>query len=863
MLLLVTGLLVALGATAWAGPVESNWIFPASGAWGFDSHWDTSSFPNNDAVSQYDAIIDAPGSLGVFVTQSITVDSLYVGTADSVQVANGQALNISALNGRRGIDNHGTIFLNSTTTWSYLTLRDGPVHLTGGGEILGSESAQYARIGGLGGAALINVDNTIRGPMYLGYNQIPIENSGLITADHPSDPLRIDPMETMINSGTVRAENGAVLELLAADYDNTGGVIEGAGGQVDLVGTLTVTGGTLQTSDGGAIVSKNGSVRLTDVTNLGRLVVNNAFAIAAAGNLANQDTIHLNSTTTWAYLTSVGGPLTLSGGGVVAMGDGGQYARLGSNDGSLFQNVDNRIIGAGYVGYNQMGLTNGGQIVADNPTHPLSLDPGADGMVNTGLLRAENGARLELEAGDYDNTAGVIEAADGGVVRIDGTALITGGVLQTSGGGEIVANSGGARIVDATNLGKIRVGNAYALGVTGTIANQDTIHLDSTTTWSYLTLVGGPVTLTGGGVVRCGGGGRYARISSGDGSRLINQDNILSGAGYLGYNSMGVTNAGVIVADDPNWSLNIDVNEDGFLNTGTLRLTGAGGLSFAAGDIDQQGLLEIAAGTTADWNADLVQTAGTSTIDGLLDIAAGRAFQLQGGVLGGTGEIQGDVNNSGGAVAPGASAGELTVTGDYVQDAAGELAIEIGGYVAGGDHDLLTVSGEAALAGEVRVTFTGGFEPAVDDTFVVLTAASATGNLVVVTGDTFPAGILPWVAVLDDRVVITIEEISITDVDDEPGVPSVRGLSVAPNPSSSGRFGIDYALADKAARVRLEVYDVAGRRVRVLEGAAVADKSLGWDGRDDAGRQQPNGMYFLRLETLGGERQVKRMTILR
>jgi len=52
--------------------------------------------------------------------------------------------------------------------------------------------------------------------------------------------------------------------------------------------------------------------------------------------------------------------------------------------------------------------------------------------------------------------------------------------------------------------------------------------------------------------------------------------------------------------------------------------------------------------------------------------------------------------------------------------------------------------------------------------------------------------------------------------------------------------------------VRLVVYDVLGRSVRTLLSGQTTPAgfySVGWDGRDTAGRAVGNGLYFYRLTT--------------
>ena len=90
-------------------------------------------------------------------------------------------------------------------------------------------------------------------------------------------------------------------------------------------------------------------------------------------------------------------------------------------------------------------------------------------------------------------------------------------------------------------------------------------------------------------------------------------------------------------------------------------------------------------------------------------------------------------------------------------------------------------------------------------------------------------------------------------------------LGAAPNPASlaSGpevRVGFEMP---EPGRARVEVYDVAGHRVRVLfEGERPQGPSeLDWNGRDDAGRKVGPGVYFLRLDS-AASRASRRVILL-
>jgi hypothetical protein len=80
--------------------------------------------------------------------------------------------------------------------------------------------------------------------------------------------------------------------------------------------------------------------------------------------------------------------------------------------------------------------------------------------------------------------------------------------------------------------------------------------------------------------------------------------------------------------------------------------------------------------------------------------------------------------------------------------------------------------------------------------------------------------------------------------------PSSRELSLAPgrpNPFGAGTLA-EFVLPERGF-TRLEVLDVAGRRVRTLV-AGFREAGLfreRWDGRDEGGRQVADGVYWLRL----------------
>jgi hypothetical protein len=90
--------------------------------------------------------------------------------------------------------------------------------------------------------------------------------------------------------------------------------------------------------------------------------------------------------------------------------------------------------------------------------------------------------------------------------------------------------------------------------------------------------------------------------------------------------------------------------------------------------------------------------------------------------------------------------------------------------------------------------------------------------------------------------------------------PAVPGLLITPNPFRTS-VRIDYPVM-APGKIRLEVLDLAGRAVRILDdGFAVSQgvRTAIWDGRDARGIRVPSGLYLCRL---GSEGAVVRGKIL-
>ena len=80
----------------------------------------------------------------------------------------------------------------------------------------------------------------------------------------------------------------------------------------------------------------------------------------------------------------------------------------------------------------------------------------------------------------------------------------------------------------------------------------------------------------------------------------------------------------------------------------------------------------------------------------------------------------------------------------------------------------------------------------------------------------------------------------------------------SPNPFTSG-VHLAFAVTDGSERVEIGIYDLAGRRVKILVDAVqpAGRHDVAWDGRDESGAHVGKGMYFVRIQIGNRARQVR------
>jgi len=389
---------------------------------------------------------------------------------------------------RGSIVNSRSVNLNADGSFTDVQAADGVVTLSGGG-FINMANSSAARIIGVSGGSLINVDNTIRGSGTIGSGTLNMTNQGVIVADQPV-ALTIDPAANpFVNTGVLRTTSGGTLSLVNGTFDNLGGLIEAQNASLVTLNAAVVSGGQLDTIGSGVIravssATFDGTVNVP--TNLGMIELQNDADVIFLGALNNAGTIHMASTASVTDFELHDGPVILTAGGQVTMSNLSTNRIFGVAGGSLV-NVNNTISGSGNIGLGITPITNLGTIIA-NQSVALGVNPdGAIGLTNQGTLKATNAATMTIGAGPFSTSGNVIVDAGatisrtGAFTQTAGSTIVHGSLSATgpiqiqdgtlSGSGTITGSvTVGGTTAPGTSAGQLNISGTYTQQSTGTLA---------------------------------------------------------------------------------------------------------------------------------------------------------------------------------------------------------------------------------------------------------------------------------------------------------------------------------------------------------------------------------------------------------
>jgi hypothetical protein len=304
---------------------------------------------------------------------------------------------------------------------------------------------------------------------------------------------------------------------------------------------------------------------------------------------------------------------------------------------------------------------------------------------------------------------------------------------------------------------------------------------------------GSPGTLTNAGLLRMVNS--YDRYLSGV---LVNTGTLVHEDGSTYFNGASLQNSGTVEVRAGGWYDNTGANS--LVNTGTLRKVSPdpnNPTSFSITvNTTNGGLIAVQNGTLSVSN--LTQTAGETRLHRGATLSVSNPLAMQGGKLTGAGQLNGDLTNTAGTIAPGIDdpdqpdlnpLGILTINGNLTLGNDAIFEVELAGTdnsdPANPQYDRVVISGSGRTVqvnGTLRVKARDGYTPVTGNTFDILVRSGSwnrtgTFHTVEVDPDTLPC-IAFVVQYLSDRVRLVARLTTSPDVDGDGCVDDADLLAV-------------------------------------------------------------------------------------
>ncbi|HVF73346.1 MAG TPA: autotransporter-associated beta strand repeat-containing protein [Chthoniobacterales bacterium] len=387
------------------------------------------------------------------------------------------------------------------------------------------------------------------------------------------------------------------------------------------------------------------------------------------------------------------------------------------------------------------GATNGSFAVGDNTAGKMVIFKDGALQAFRGFIGfSANGVGSVVVYGKWkakgsiwvgDSGSGTLEVLSGGNVSGDGNGYLA-----------FANNSAGLATVSGTGSSWTMANNLYIGGNSAGPGGSGELRI-----FDGGTVGAGTITLWNTGILSLGSNATLNGPLTVEGGAIETSDNVTFAKGFT------IGAGGVFV------------RTNGFNPTFSGVISGLGGLS-KIGSFTGSGLGTLTLTGANTYTGPTTVSFGKLVVNGSIT----SAVTVNGNAtLGGTGIVNGITIKSGGVLAPGNSAGKLTVQGNYTQENGGILNMELGGTTPGTGFDQVAVGGSASISGTLNLNLVNGFRPVVGQTFAILTSSSATGNFSTINS----SGFTVRSDVTNAGVVLTI-----TSVD--PGIadaPSLANIS--------------------------------------------------------------------------------------
>lgn len=627
--------LIALGVLLFAIPVsaeEITWINTAGGAWQTAANWDPEDVPN--ASGEEGLVPDDSFTYTIDLGANLVLDKITLLNPNAtlnvfdwdlnfyhedgltnygtVVISGGDARLSSNYHNEAGgvfnimhggqlrksggtLTNNGTVYLNPDALATPAIL-----HVESAGALDGSGELVMTTAGNADGAQINTYyttlyhgpDHTIRGD---GQISAGMTNDGTIRADRSGTPLYLVSV-SKTNNNVMEAVDGAELYfenlIITQGVD---GVIRADNGLVTFQSPTTINYGHLNTLNGGLIeVRETSSFR--EVTNDGDLHVLDGQYMNISYGFTNNGQILVNSdlgdANTYLYWSSA--PYLEGTGEIVLQTNGDpDDAYIQTYATVMTQGADHTIRGGGRI---YAGLTNNGTVSADRPGDPLWLY--SNHKTNNALIEATGGGELVIGSGNITQGALGVIRADASKVVFQTSALIEGGSLESTGGGEFECQAV-ATMRNVSSQAQVNILTGQGLHVEQGMVNDGQISLrsDLGDGNSYLQFYSAP-TLSGSGEILLNGAGEaddagvytyYTAVTQGPNHTMRGSGGIFA----------ALTNDGTIRADDPSAPLYLTSGIK--TNNNIMEAADGGTLAIGSGNITQgaSGLIRADNGTVA------------------------------------------------------------------------------------------------------------------------------------------------------------------------------------------------------------------------------------------------------------------------
>gem|GEM_PF-441485 len=837
------------------GPNDVVWLNAASGNWGTAANWRDGNGVNRVPGAADNAFITVDGTYTVTLNVNASVSTLTLGGTTGTQTLANSAQTLTLATGSKiganGVYNQtgGTLTVSGTLTI------DGNL-IQAGGNLSGTHTFTGAGLYNWQAGSLRSPGTTT---LAAGF-QTSISGAGAKSLLHGSST---SGGHALVNAGTVTwtgtgniqagdgsamtNQSGGVFDIQTDAgfvylFGNTPSFINQAGatlrksagagatnfGQFNLnnAGTLDVQTGTLtfnnanaaHTFTGGTTIMGAGAVVIngSDPTFSGTIAINGTLTLSS-GNLFGIHTFTGSGVFNWTggSLRGGGAITTIAAGfNVNISGPGGKSLLHGSNTAgghSLVNNGTITVTGTGNISAGDgAAITNAAGGLFDVQT---DMSFAYLGVGNTATFNNQAGAILRKSGGAGSTTFGQFNFINTGTINVQTGSLVfnNANANHTFSNGTTLSGGGLVQLAgpDVSMGGVINVNTPLELA-SGNLLGQHVLTGTGPFNWTGGSLRGnaGQTTIAAGLPVNISGAANKTLLNGSNtsgGHSLVNNSTITwTGAGNIqGGDGATITNqsGGVFDVQTDAGFVHLFGNTNTFANQSgaTFRKSaGAGTTSFGASfDFTSSGTVDLQAGTVNESNG-FTQSGGTIKLNGGNLSAGGTITLTSGASLTGAGTVTANVSNQA-VVAPGSSAGCITISGNYTQTSAGALNIEIGGTTPCTQYDQLNVTGNATLAGTLNATLINGFNPPGLTQFQPLTFASRTGTFTTVTG--------PFTATYSATAVT---------------LANTTNLLTVTNTNDTGAGSFRQAITDSntTAGVQTIAFNIAGAGVKTITAAS-------------------------------------------